>query len=202
MSKLTTLLLLPLFLAACGSPPPDQAAHRRTKGIQFSPNAEPLDGGALGPPRCEDAMAQWFARVDTNHDGGIDRQEFLADTHAQFARMDLDHDGFITADELWTFRQPHVQAPPRKKEGDGKDKGNAERHGSMEPAHAVTAGVADPVMSADTNLDFRVSLAEFLAQADSVFAAIDKDHNGRLSLAEIQAHDCTPQPNHPIPVEQ
>ncbi|MBI3444349.1 MAG: hypothetical protein HY055_03045 [Magnetospirillum sp.] len=188
-------LLLALLLASCSAPAPEPGAPQRPRGIQFSPNSEPLDGGPLGTPRCEEAMAQWFARVDANHDGALDRQEFLSDARAQFARMDLDHDGFITADELWTYRQPHVQPHPRKAD----DK--TERRGSREPTHAVSDGQADPVMSADTNLDFKVSLAEFVAQADSVFATFDRDHNGRLSLAEVQTHGCVPLPNRPILVD-
>ena len=191
-------MLLPLLLAACGAPPPP--VHHASKGILFSPNGEPLDGGPLGSLSCEEAMSLWFARVDGNGDGAIDRQEFLADAKAQFARMDLDHDGFITSQELWTTRQPYLPTPPRSaKAGEG---GNRVRHDRNEsPIHAVAPGSADPVMSADANLDFRVSLGEFTAQADSVFASFDTDRNGRLSLAEIKAHGCAPQPNRPVPVE-
>ena len=54
----------------------------------YSPNGEPLNGGKLGRPTCQEAMSHWFDRVDTNHDGGINREEFMADAQTQFRRMD------------------------------------------------------------------------------------------------------------------
>ena len=61
--------------------------------VIFSPNGEPLSGGTLGHPSCVEAIAGWFDRVDTNHDGIIDRNELLADARIQFLRMDRDGDG-------------------------------------------------------------------------------------------------------------
>src|SRR5947207_754054 len=49
---------------------------------------------------------------------------------------------------------------------------------------------ADPVMSADTNLDFRVSLAEFLAQARRVYARLDAGADGRLTRMAAVERAC------------
>jgi hypothetical protein len=43
----------------------------------------------------------------------------------------------------------------------------------------------EPVRAADTNLDGRVTKAEFLAAADRRFKALDKRHDGRLTLDEL-----------------
>jgi hypothetical protein len=42
-------------------------------------------------------------------------------------------------------------------------------------------------MSADVNLDNRVSAEEFQAQATRVFAGLDRNHDGRLSKDEVLA---------------
>jgi hypothetical protein len=44
---------------------------------------------------------------------------------------------------------------------------------------------AEPVRAADTNLDGRVTKAEFLAAADRRFKALDKRQDGRLTLDEL-----------------
>ena len=45
----------------------------------------------------------------------------------------------------------------------------------------------DPVMSADVNLDNRVTLEEFQAQAARTFASLDRNRDGRLSKDEVEA---------------
>ena len=51
-------------------------------------------------------------------------------------------------------------------------------------------------MSADTNLDFKVSLAEFLDQAAGLFDRLDMDHDGVLALAEVN-QSCPAAPDQP-----
>ena len=190
-------LLLPvaLLLAACstvrtpldGLPLPSmphsssaEAGAKPLDGPVISPNSEPLSGGILGRPDCDEALAKWFDRIDTNHDGVIDGAEFLADARAQFARMDLDHDGFITADELTTYRMPYL--------GSGDAKPGAKR---QRISQAAAEGLEDPVMAADANLDFQVSLPEFLAQAETKFAKLASD--GKMNRDALDGI-CWPAP--------
>ena len=181
----------------------------RTTATRFSPNGEPLTGGALGHPSCTEALGQWFDRSDSDYDGSLTRAEFLADARTQFGRMDLDHDGFITSDELSTFRQPFTETrhEPRERQAKPPDAGQPNHHGSHRDRDANPPGgsgaprssgaqpgsTPDPVMSADTNLDFKVSLDEFLKQADGVFDGMDSDHDGRLSQTEA-LHACPAEP--------
>ncbi|RVA75489.1 acid-shock protein, partial [Mesorhizobium sp. M7A.F.Ca.CA.001.08.2.1] len=44
--------------------------------------------------------ARSFARIDSNHDGFIDRAELDAFFAKRFARLDKNADGILTADEL------------------------------------------------------------------------------------------------------
>jgi Ca2+-binding EF-hand superfamily protein len=57
---------------------------------QTTPPAEGAPGGRGG----------MMMRADTNGDGKISREEFLAASEQRFTRMDKNSDGFITADEL------------------------------------------------------------------------------------------------------
>jgi len=139
-----------------------------------------LSGGILGRPDCDEALAKWFDRVDTNHDGVIDRAEFLADAGAQFARMDLDHDGYVTADELTQYRMPYL--------GSGDTKPGAKR---QRVSQAAAEGLEDPVMAADANLDFQVSLTEFLALAGAKFTKLAPD--GKLTSDGLDGI-CWPAP--------
>ncbi len=189
-----------------------QADRRQSSStaMLFSPNGEPLTGGPMGARACIDVMSQWFTRVDGNHDGKLDRQEFMADAKVQFERMDLDHDGFITPDELSTFRAQFGgggnEAPPQpnpagvanaepSRHHSHHDGGNSGAPGSRAPSSPVGSG-ADPVMSADTNLDFKVSREEFLNQAAGIFDRMDIDHDGVLGPAEVN-RPCPAKPSSP-----
>ncbi len=173
--------------------------------IFYSPNGEPLTGGALGMAPCGEVMARWFDRVDTNHDGALGHDEFLADARIQFDRMDRDHDGFITADELTAFRAPFTNATPqsqsRPQQAEGESGAPQEGGGGRHHHHqgggknAQASGAqrspvgtgADPVMSADTNLDFKVSWGEFQRQAEDWFAALDLHHVGAVAKDDLHA---------------
>lgn len=156
----------------------------------YSPNGEPLSGGALGRPNCKEAISRWFDRIDANHDGRVDLSEFLGDARVQFAAMDLDKDGFITPPELSIYRAPYAaaaapaQAPrpgarPHAARGQagGAPQGRGDTGGSL-------SDEADPVMVADTSLRNQVSLADFLSYADRRFAALDANHDGQLTREE------------------
>lgn len=101
------LALLPA-LAACGSDRDSDQPSARSIGPLYSPNGEPLSGGPLGHPNCQEALAGWFDRVDAPHAGTIDLATFLADASRQYAAMDLDHHGEITPDELTRYRQAYM----------------------------------------------------------------------------------------------
>ena len=50
-------------------------------------------------------VAEWFKQADANHDGKIDKAEFLADTAAFFKVIDRNEDGFITPLEVAFYEQ-------------------------------------------------------------------------------------------------
>jgi len=179
-----------------------QAALSR---MLYSPNGEPLNGGSLGRPACREALSKWFERVDANHGGSLSREEFLADARLQFGRMDIDQNGYLVSEEVERFRQPYRQQAPGEIASPGPH-GNAaqpqpggHKHGEAKGDQGSNADEAhddsdtsDPVMSADTDLDFKVTSEEFMIHAQKIFLELDSNHDGALSLDEVLAR-CGPQ---------
>jgi len=188
------LLCAALLLAACGG-----GAAARHRAILYSPNGEPLSGGALGQPSCREAMARWFDRVDADRDGTIDHGEFIADARRQFAAMDRDKDGFVTPAELEAYRAPYRAGQEKEAKAEAEEEDERPRRplfggfgldaltGRSREARDLAADRPDPVMSADVNLRFKVSLAEFLAQAERRFSSLAKAGGGRVTRAAALA---------------
>ncbi len=188
--------LVAILLTGCGSHRHEANRSDRERSTEtiFSPNGEPLNGGPLGHPSCSDAMTGWFNRVDTNHDGTIDPSEFLADAQRQFAVMDLDYDGEITPDELAAYRAPYDLGLPEtaSRDADTADqtsrtarRGRGGNFSSGAPKVDLSNDNADPVMAADVDLKFRVTLSAFLGYEQRQFAQLDARHDRHLTPAEI-----------------
>ena len=160
----------------------------------YSPNGEPLNGGTLGRPTCQEALSKWFDRVDTTHAGTISSNEFLTDTRLQFQRMDIDHNGYLVSEEIERFRQPYRQQtaaeqPVQKPKNDASQgkRSHGGRNGGNHEEEDAGDNTADPVMSADANLDFKVTLDEFMAYAQKQFFALDSNHIGTITKEEVLA---------------
>ena len=182
--RATTLALTVIgsLLAACGSsrdePPPPPPTP-------VSPNGEPLVSGGRGTA-CDVALGQWFDTADTNHDGSLDLAELKADARRWFDTMDLNHDGSVTPDELTALRlklMPYEPPPREERRRHSSDMlgwfGDRPRRSANDRP--------DPVMSADVNLDNRVTWAEFDAQAARTFVTLDANRDARLSKDEVLA---------------
>lgn len=171
-----------LFLTACGSL---DDRPRRPPPRAVSPNGEPL-GGPGDRAACIAAQAEWVRRVDQNGDGRLHAVEFKADAARWFARIDADRDGFVTAAELAQTRlamgftagpvpMPVRDRNPRDLDRRGDRPGERDsRPLSREDRVRAIPEAPDPVMEADTNLDFRVSAAEFEALTNRRFAALSQ----------------------------
>ena len=156
------------------------------------------DSGIDRRELLDDAKTQ-FARMDLDHDGFITadeltifREAYRPSAAAQRARTDetrpeSERKG---GGEQHPQHQHHGPGGGGGGPGPGGPGGGNRGPGGGSSAKTLAAGISDPVMSADKNLDFKVSLAEFLAQAEENFARLDTDHNGRLSWNEIEAQGC------------
>ena len=186
---------LVLALAACNG----DEAHQPFTIAVTTPNGEPLPTPPLqgfDSPGCPAILGTWFDRIDTKHDGVIDRAEFMADAEAQFARMDLNHDGIITPGTLAQYRagfQGHGPLKPLNRTGGGDGgAGSNPLYGKKphSPSDLQQGGgndprvEPDPVMSADTSLRFQVTRKDFMDQAVRRFARLDVDHAGRITKSQ------------------
>jgi hypothetical protein len=147
---------------------------------------------------------RFFTQLDTNHDGEIDPDE-------------MTHYESVIAPEISSgprFEMAGMGAAGRQR-GDGGAGGGGHRGGGHhressgggggfgsrggDETHqgAARFGLLDlpePVASADADFNRGVSLAEFRQAAVHRFAALDLDHQGRLTLAALELIRPAPEP--------
>lgn len=174
-----------------------------------SPSGQPFRAGA-GEPY---PVARWFAQVDSNGDGKIDRTEFRADAASFFKALDTNRDGVIDGFEIQNYEHnvvPEILGAYRVAEGAdgtvagarrgypgggggrprGKGKPKKDYSGDGDGSDVVMGGAVpyellpepEPVSAADTNLNGRIDLADFLAAADRRFNRLDSKGQGYLTL--------------------
>jgi Ca2+-binding EF-hand superfamily protein len=158
-------------------------------------------------------VVAWFNAVDTNHDGKIDKAEFEAEARDFFSTLDRNGDGVITDQEISYYEHsmvPEITAgitPSSLGDGQahliqvqmgggGHGGGGGESSGSptktperdLPRQGAATYGLlndAEPVRSADRQLDGRITLDEFIKRADHNFDRLDYDQRGYLTLDDL-----------------
>jgi hypothetical protein len=167
--------------------------------VFISPAGEPF----RAPPDQPYPIAAWFGRADADHDGAISRAEFKADSLAFFDRLDADHDGVIDGFELGDYErkvapeiQPDLGAFSEAEEPPPAVVSDAAPHIKPPARHRKTVPVKgaavfgllldpEPVASADTDLDGKVTRREAEAAAERRFIRLDPDHDGRLTMGEL-----------------
>jgi len=141
-------------------------------------------------PSCVEAFSAWFKRLDGDHDGTIDRDEFLADGRRQFAAMDLDKDGVLTPAELAHYRAPYepgAKPPPERAlaADAASDRKSGRGHRASSDESGGSNDQPDPVMAADINFRHQVKLADFIDHLSRKFLALDIGQHGRLAKPDI-----------------
>lgn len=139
---------------------------------------------ALIESRRTAIIAARFARIDTDRNGSISKDEFMAwqrqmgSYAAQEAGSTGDRNGPV----------PEVIMPDRGKNGDDE----------------MIAGMIEPLSSsviakANTNYDAGMSLAELLAYEGKIFDAADTDRDGYLTVQEMRPKGGPGGPTMPPP---
>jgi hypothetical protein len=167
-SPVLLLVLVMLPIAAMG-----QGASAR---VFVSPSGEPFRPDAAAP----DGFEAWFARVDTQRVGRIDRAEFRADAARFFRQVDTNGDGVIDGFEVAAYER--TVAAELDISGQGFARG-----GSSKVGVETLLSDPEPVSGADVNLDSHITLAEWLAAADRRFDLLDTRHLGWLGHDELKA---------------
>ena len=179
-------------------------------GTAFAQAAQPTpaapnghQGRAAQPVTRADVqarVAKAFAKLDTNHDGFISKDEANAleqrrqqaaeqraerfDPSKTFDRLDLNHDGKITLAEAQAARSQHSEGTPGQ------------------PAKAQATAFKGLFARADVNKDNVITRAEFDAMGQQIKARMEKaattkgemrmfdqadaNKDGKVSLAEMQ----------------
>jgi hypothetical protein len=110
----------------------------------ISPSGEPFRGRPDEPY----PVAAWFAQADTNHDGQLSRQEFVADAMRFFGVLDVNKSGRIESIEVLYYEQvlvPEVlagaSAPPRDQGSDDDSSGGGSHPKLAAPRYLTLATV-------------------------------------------------------------
>jgi hypothetical protein len=194
-------------LAGAGPPPASAPVGERhppgATQLFISPMGQPFRAGP-GEPY---PVARWFAQVDKDGDGRIERAEFRADAEVFFRALDSNRDGVIDGFELQNYEHnvvPEIlgvyQAAPSADQGprpgdrhqqkDGHRGGRGKRDDGANPLTSGAViyeliGIPEPVASADIDLTGHVTRAEFLDAADQRFDKLDSKGLGYLTLADL-----------------
>ena len=147
--------------------------------------------GVVTRAEAKQAGDAMFARMDVNNDGKLDQTDREARHEARraemFGKLDSDGNGSISNEEFMAQppRGPGQGGPgmdgergPGMRDGDG-------RHGKHHRGHR--GGMMMMAKMADTNNDGAVSKAEFDAAGEKHFAMMDADNDGQITQAERQA---------------
>jgi hypothetical protein len=176
-----------------------------------SPAGKPFRGAAGQPA----PMAAWFAEADADADGAISFAEFQADFRRWFAALDTDHDGELAPDEVTRYETEILPEMASRggfgggmgARGGGMGRGGmGGRGGGMGrgrmgggagigslgyyPSGAARFGllaIPHPIMAADDDLNRGISVAEWDRAAVTRFNMLDEAHDGRLTMAELNA---------------
>jgi len=171
--KLSAVVICLLLLAPAAGAAEPQAGSER---VFISPSGEPFRPG----PQAPDPFEAWFARVDTHHDGRIDRAEFRADAVQFFKRLDTDGDGVLDGFEVAAYEK--TVAPELDIAGQGFASGASSTVETMS-----LLSDPEPVSGADLELNSRITMSEWLAAADRRFDLLDVKHQGFLTHDALKA---------------
>lgn len=222
MAKRTTKVTLALIwgiaalplLAACGGSSPRHGSGAMPAPPSLRPPPVSLAGEVLDATpdvACWPATEAWFKAVDSNGNGQLEPVELQADTKRFFGTIDTNRDGALTATEVGYYREqvaPNAYRDRPAAQGlrnsaaaspmtadrppspvDGTPPPGA---GRTPPRDSGLRAQPDPVMAADTNLDFRVTLDEMIGRVTNRADKLDTNRDGNLDSTELAAY-CPPE---------
>jgi hypothetical protein len=204
LTALATAALAQPITQTPGAGPPDLPLPPRERARLFI--------SSMGEPfRMADGLGAWLAGADADHDGAVTLDEFRADAQRFFRQLDADHDGKIDGFEIQAYETdiaPEIThlgqnvggggrrgffGGGRGGRGGGDGAGaQAEPGGSIRAAGAEGAArfsllnIAEPVASADEDLNGRVSAEEWEHAVTRRFEKLDHGKTGRLTAESLR----------------
>lgn len=150
----------------------------------------PSGQGFSAPAGAPWPVALWFAAADADADGRLTRAEFIADAQRFFARLDSNGDGELDGFEVAAYER-EVLRPLRPAPAPPAQQGGSAPVGAPRAAPPRTAGwwglvdAPQPVKAADSDVNARVTAAEYQKLLLARFAALDPANLGYLTLATL-----------------
>ena len=170
-------------------------ARPGTRPVFLSPMGEPFRAA----PGQAYPSAMWLAAADRNHDGMVDRGEFIADAQRFFRTLDHDHDGRLTPEEVIAYERdvaPEIAlfAPRSREMGPAPGgrrflpnllplrAGESDYEGPMGAGAYAWLNIPEPVVAADSDVDRIITEKEFLGAAGRRFEQLDPEGKGGITL--------------------
>jgi hypothetical protein len=190
-----------LFISPCGEPYRGRPGDPYPVALWFK-QADLNHDGVIDKAEFRADHAGFFDALDSNEDGVLDGTELGFYEHVVvpdvFGRL-LPRLGALDPPSRDGARLIRVQGPSLSPGGINDSAGQMGAKGPMpglnakRPEEKVLEGAAaygllaepEPVMAADTDLDGRITKAEFLEAADRRFKRLDKRGDGKLTLDEL-----------------
>jgi len=182
-----TILAPLLFVVQAAAAPSQPVAELHRRPLFISPMGEPFRD------RAGDALADWFAKADGNHDGQVTLDEMQADSERFFALLDVNHDGEIDPDEITRYENavaPEVSNGPHldmammgdsEASGAVGGRGGGRHHGGGGHHWQGSAG------GGGASLDGHQGASRFgLLDLPEPVVSADADFNRGVSLAEFR----------------
>jgi hypothetical protein len=195
------------FLVAASEP---SSAPITVTGHAWAPFISPMGEPFRARTVQDDTLAMWFTRADRNRDGFLMPDEMQVDADRFFATLDSDGDGEIGPEELIHYEweiAPDVQVNSRVKRAPGevaknprplnaeKDPGEGEigrqrpttlYNGLQGGARYALLNIPEPVAAADADFNRAITASEFRQAAAERFQLLDRSHQGRLTLKQLE----------------
>ncbi len=159
----------------------DAAEIEASIAEQMSGSRQKMGGGPGMRPGA--AMGERMIRMfDTNKDGKVTKDEFIAVIKTRFAEMDLNNDGRITDDDLPPMMRGRNVLAGGDVGGGGMGMGPGNRMGrGMGGGFPMLSWLRDT----DANKDGVITLDEALAAAEKRFATADRNKDGAIDKADF-----------------
>jgi hypothetical protein len=178
------------------------AAAQDAAQLFVSPMGEPF----RAPEGKPYPSADWFAKADANHDGVLTRQEFRADALRFFKVLDANGDGRISDFEIQRYEYilaPEIVAASSDTSDFSIPKAEDDPGYKNTPLSPVKQGAAnfsflndaEPVRSADADLNNKITQDEFLAAADRRFDKLLPEGATELHFADLPLTPVQPLPD-------
>lgn len=198
MSRLFALTLLSLSAALpalAQDVPPAAPGKPKAMAIFFSPSGETF----RAPLKDPYPVVLWFDAADTDKDGALSLEEYMADADRFFAVVDRDGKGVITSPDNSNYENtlspdilgfsPLVTQPKvrERAEDQAMSPTGPQRYVKriVGAAQFSLINEPQPIRGADANLDFRVTRDEWTQTSMQRFTLLDADKDNRLTLAEL-----------------